>query len=50
MPCLQQPEMYIGNASKLFDKDGTITVDSTRELFGKFVQAFAAWIETSRPR
>ena len=50
MPCLQQPEMYIANASKLFDKDGKITVDSTRELFGKFGQAFAGWIETNRPR
>src|SRR5215207_10169405 len=43
MPCLQQPEMYIANASKLFDKDGKISVDSTRELFSKFGQAFAGW-------
>jgi chromate reductase len=50
MPCLQQPEMYVGNASKLFDQDGKLTVDSTRELFTKFGQAFAAWIEANRRR
>ena len=45
MPMMQQPEAYIGGADKLFDAAGKLTVDSTREFLGKFLQAFAAWIE-----
>jgi chromate reductase, NAD(P)H dehydrogenase (quinone) len=48
MPCLQQPEMYIGHASKLFDKEGALVSDDTRELFGKFMTAFASWIDARR--
>ena len=39
MPCLQQPEAYIGGAGNLFDNDGKLTHDSTRDLLHKFVQA-----------
>jgi len=45
VPVLQQPEAYIGGANKLFDAEGKITSDSTREFLGKFLAAFAAWIE-----
>jgi chromate reductase, NAD(P)H dehydrogenase (quinone) len=45
MPCLQQPEAYIGHADKLFDAAGKLTNDGTRDFFAKFMQAFAAWIE-----
>jgi chromate reductase len=45
MPALQQPEMYIGGAPKLFDQDGRLTNDDTRALLKKFVEAFASWIE-----
>ena len=45
MPVLQQPEMYVGGADKLFDKDGKLVADSTRELFTKFGIAFARWVE-----
>jgi chromate reductase len=45
MPALQQPEAYIGGAAKLFDDKGELTNDSTREFLGKFLQAFAQWIE-----
>lgn len=44
VPTLQQPEAYIGNADKLFDAQGRVTVDSTRELLQRFMQAFADWI------
>ena len=47
MPVLQQPEAYIGNASKLFDKEGALASDETRALFKKFIDAFAALIERS---
>ncbi len=44
VPAMQQPEAYIGNAASLFDEDGELVSDSTREFAGKFMQAFAAWV------
>ena len=48
MPTLQQPEMYIGGAAKLFDADGRLVSDDTRAFLKKFIDAFAAWIEKTR--
>jgi chromate reductase len=45
MPCLQQPEAYIGHADKLFDAAGKLTNDGTRDFLHKFMETFAAWIE-----
>jgi chromate reductase len=45
MPCMQQPEMYIGGADKLFDKEGKLLDDRVREQLKKFVLAFGRWIE-----
>ena len=45
VPMLQQPEAYIGGAASLFDDKGNLTNPGTREFLGKFMQAFAAWIE-----
>ncbi|MFC4821332.1 NADPH-dependent FMN reductase [Dokdonella ginsengisoli] len=42
---LQQPEMYIGGADKLFDEAGKLSSDSTREYLGKFLRAYADWVE-----
>jgi chromate reductase len=42
MPALQQPEMYIGGADKLFD-GGKLVNDATTQLFKKFMDAFASW-------
>ncbi len=50
VPVMQQPEAYIGGADKLFDAEGKLIVDSTREFLGKFVRSFAAWIEANRKR
>ena len=47
MPVLAQPEAYIGNAMSLFDENGKLTEDSTKDFFGRFMQAFAALIETN---
>lgn len=47
VPVMQQPEAYIGNVAKLFDESGKLTNDSMRESFTKFMQAFAAWVETN---
>lgn len=46
MPTLQQPEAYIGNAARLFDEDGEIAVDSTRDFVKMYLQAFSNWVET----
>jgi chromate reductase len=48
MPTLQQPELYIGAAGKLFDDQDRLANDDTRKLLTKFIDAFAAWIEKTR--
>lgn len=45
MPALQQPEAYLGGANKLFDEHGKLASDATREFLGKFINAYAAWVE-----
>jgi chromate reductase len=50
MPAMAQPEAYIGNAGALFDDHGALTAESTREFLGKFIAAFARWIERNAPR
>jgi len=44
MPALQR-EAYIGNAAKLFNDEGELVAEDTREFMSKFLQAFAQWIE-----
>ena len=44
-PVLQQPEMYLGHAGKLFGEDGRLADDSIRPLLEKFIDAFAFWVE-----
>ena len=43
VPAMQQPEAYIGNAAKLFDNNGKLTDESTREFLKKFIDAYAKW-------
>ena len=45
VPAMQQPEAYIGGAMHLFDDDGNITNENTREFLIKFMNSFAAWVE-----
>jgi chromate reductase len=46
VPTMQQPEAYVGGAATLFDEAGVLTNDSGVEFLGKFIGAFADWIET----
>lgn len=46
VPTMQQPEAYVGGASKLFDSDGKLSDESTRGFLQNFMRAFAAWVET----
>ncbi len=45
MPCMQQPEAYIGEAANLFNAEGNLANESTREYLQKFVNAFADWMD-----
>jgi chromate reductase len=47
---MAQPEAYIGNAANLFDDQGTLINDSTKEFLRKFLDAFAKWIDRSAVR
>ncbi len=46
LACLPQPEVYLGKAADLFDENGGLKKDDTREFLRKFMAAFAKWIET----
>ena len=50
MPMLQQPEMYVGGASKVFDEKGGFANADTEALFKKFASAFADWIALNAKR
>jgi len=45
VPAMPAPEAYIGGAAKLFDEQGTLINDSTREFITKFMRSFADWVE-----
>ncbi len=45
MPTMQQPEAYIGGVAALFDPQGQLVNDSTRDFLKKILDAFSAWIE-----
>ena len=47
VPVLQQPEVYLAAADKLFGPDGTLTNDGTRKFLQGFLQAFADWISAN---
>lgn len=47
VPAMAQPEAYIGGAAKLFDDDGKLTNDSTRDFLKNFMEAFEKWIHTN---
>ena len=44
MPVMQQPEAYISGAGELFDDNGALKSESTREFLAKFMIAFEQWI------
>jgi chromate reductase len=50
VPVMQQPEAYIGGAATLFDDQGNIANDSTRDFMQKFMQSFAQWVELHVPK
>lgn len=47
VPAMPQPEAYIGGAAKLFDENGNLINESTKEFLKKFMEAFAKWVDTN---
>lgn len=50
VPTMAQPEAYVGEAGVLFDDNGNLTVDSTKEFLKDFIGAFGRWVETNRKK
>ncbi len=50
IPCMQQPEAYIGGAGSLFDDQGKLTNDKTREFLTKFVETYERWVNVNAPQ
>ena len=47
IPTMQQPEAYIGNVAKLYDDEGELISEKTRDYLNSIIRAFAAWINTN---
>ncbi|MEW5850854.1 MAG: NAD(P)H-dependent oxidoreductase [Myxococcota bacterium] len=45
VPCMQQPEMYLGHIHNALDAQGKVSDPKVRELLQKFINAYAAWVE-----
>jgi chromate reductase, NAD(P)H dehydrogenase (quinone) len=50
VPALQQPEVYLNGADKLFDADGKLQNPQTREFLQGFTRAFENFIERFVPQ
>ncbi len=48
VPVMQQPEVYIAHVAKLFDKEGNITDEGTRDFLQKAVDAYMEWFRKLR--
>ena len=44
MPCMQQPEAYIGGVQKYLDDKGNVTNEDTLKVIKKFSTAFEEWV------
>jgi chromate reductase len=43
MSVLQQPEVYIGGADKIFDSDGGVTIEATEAFLRGYLASLASW-------
>lgn len=46
MPCMQQPEAYIGQVHTLFDSEGKKLKQETQEFLRKYMAAYAIWVDS----
>ncbi len=47
VPTMAQPEAYIGGAAELFDDNGKLTNDSTKDFLKTYMEAFEKWVHTN---
>jgi len=47
-PAMLQPEILVARAREKFDADGRLTDEPTRKFLGRFLEAFAGWIDRVR--
>ena len=47
VPTMAQPEAYIGGAASLFDDNGNLTNDSTKDFLKSFMEAFEKWLDSN---
>ncbi|EGV42514.1 NADPH-dependent oxidoreductase [Bizionia argentinensis JUB59] len=46
VPTMAQPEAYLGGAAELFDDNGKLKNDSTKDFLKSFMNAFEKWVDT----
>ncbi len=44
--CMQQPEAYLSNVTQLFNEEGALQNEGTKEFLTKYINAFADWVDT----
>ncbi|PVW14656.1 NADPH-dependent FMN reductase [Marixanthomonas spongiae] len=44
VPTMAQPEAYIGGAADLFDDNGKLTNDSTKDFLKTYLEVFEKWV------
>ncbi|MNH34779.1 NADPH-dependent FMN reductase [compost metagenome] len=44
VPCMQQPEAYIGGAASLFDENGNLS-EKVQPFLQTFIDKYAAWVD-----
>ncbi|AZC24479.1 MULTISPECIES: NAD(P)H-dependent oxidoreductase [Pseudomonas] len=47
VPCMQQPEAYMGGAGAAFDDAGKLS-DTTRPFLQSFINAYGQWVEQQK--
>ena len=47
VPVMVQPEVYIGGAAALFDGEGKLINDSTKDFLNTFLKSFEQWIDAN---
>jgi chromate reductase len=46
VPCMQQPELYLGTVSRLLDEQGAVSDAAARGHLEEFIRAYEHWIQT----
>lgn len=50
VPTMPTPELYVGKAEGLFNDQGMLINEKTRELLWKYINSFAEWVERHAAR